>query len=257
MDILEKKITIETDGWSNSEIKEIEAILDQNELSKKALAQFDFGISTAIIIVVSMFGGAILSGIGNSIGKDIWNKLKIKFIERAKNNKHSTIGMRFENENQKIQFNIKTEDPQKIEKAFDTIDDEFKKIQLDRKNMSFYFDPKSQLWHTTEKRAFIKKMVNPIAKVGIIEQGGKKYGFTKKALEEGIPQSIGLPVTLGHGGKQIGEIIKAWMEGEILMNEIGIYEGISDDDLEELEKILQMGGGVSMGLSFNPNNEEQ
>lgn len=249
-------LEIQSDGWSVDEINEIKKILELDNVTIKSLAQFDFGVSTAIIIVVSMFGGAIISGIGNSIGQDIWKKLKSKFSDRAKTNKNSTIGFVFESDTQKIQLNIKTKDSNIIEKAFDTANEAIQKIKLDVTNASLFFDPKTQEWQHIKKQKFIRKITNPVANTDIVEQGGKKFQFTKEALERGAKQAVGLPITLGHGGKQIGEVIRSWVKDETLYDEIGIYEGTSAEDIEELDKLIRSGGGLSIGISFDPQSDQ-
>ncbi len=252
---MDYKITIHSEGWSETELEEIENIFESHDVKRRSLAQFDAGISVGIIIIVSMFGGAILSGIGNSIGKDIWDKLKSKFSTRAKNNKHSTIGFVFKNGEQKVQLNIKTENPEIIEKAFSIVDKTLEKIIPNEKNISLYFDPKTETWSKIEDKKFMRKFSHAVANTDVVEQGDKKYRFTKESLENGAKTSVGLPVTLGHGGKQIGEVTKSWMNSDVLMHEIGIYEGTSDEDLKELERIISSGGGLSMGVSFDPNDQ--
>ena len=53
------------------------------------------------------------------------------------------------------------------------------------------------------------------------------------------------------------KLLKAWVDGEVLYHEIGIYDGIPAKDIEELEKILRSGGGPSMGLTYDQSNNSR
>jgi len=152
---LEQKITIGTDGWEDKEVDEIIEIFgNDKKITREKLHQFDFGLTLAIVIGIT-FGGAILGGIGNAIGKDIWEKLKSKFSKRAEEKKHSALSFQFKNEKSSAQFNLKTENPKIIEKALDTIEDALKEINEGEKS-SFYFESKTEHWVKIEKGKFIK-----------------------------------------------------------------------------------------------------
>lgn len=247
-------ILIESEGWSDSELEEIEQVFESFTVTKRKLAQFDDGVSVAIIIVMSVFGGAILTGVGNAIGKDVWDKLKSRLVSRSKNN-NSTIGFLLKNNVQQIQLNIDSKDSSSVEQALSSIDDSLNQITPDGKIVSLYFDAHTKTWIKCTPKKFMKKFSHAVANTDVVEQGGKCFRFTKESLEKNIESYVGLPVTLGHGGKQIGEVTKAWMHGEVLMHEFGIYEDTSDEDLAELERMMSSGGGLSIGVSFDPDSQ--
>ena len=242
-------IIIQFEGWSDTEIVAIEDILRSHNIEKKYLAQFDSDSTTAIIFVIHM-SYLIASGIGNAIGQDIWNKLKFK-LSSSSNNNRSTIKFLLKNEQQEIHLDINSHDKAIVQKALDSIDNILELTNPADKKITLYFEPNIQEWNEIIPKKFMKKYICVIADTRPIKKDGKTYQFTKESLTGSCYTAIGNPVTLGHGGKQIGEVTKAWMNNDCLMHEIGIYEGTSDTDLQELQKIIDSGGGLSMGIVFS------
>ena len=243
------------DNYSVKEINEIEQIFKPHNVAKKSLVQFDLEASAAIIITL-MLGKLIITGIGNSIGHDVWEKLKLKFSNSSKS-KDSTIELHLQSDTQQIRLNIIAKDSNTIKKAFDTADSAVQKIEPNVTNITLFFDPQTQQWQYIERQEFIRKLTISAASTNVITKKNRKFKFTKESLENSTKTSIGLPVMLGHGGKQIGEVTKAWVDGEVLYHEIGIYDGIPAKDIEELEKILRSGGGPSMGLTYDQSNNSR
>lgn len=243
-------ITIESDGWSDEELSAIAEILKTENISYKKIAQFDFGISIVVVIVVSMFGGAVITGIGSAIGTDIWNSLKNKFKKHSENGKNSSIGFKLKNESYSVNLNFETDDPAIIERAFDTVDTALTSIKAEEKNSSFHFDNSEKQWVKIQKSEFQKTIEGIAATTEPVEQGGKKFRFSKDALIDAAKQLLGLPLNLGHGGKQIGEVISAKFEDNKLKYTAGIYDTTSTEDIETFEKIVKNGGGVSLGMSY-------
>ena len=237
------------DNYSIEEINEIEQILRPHNVTKRSLAQFSLETPEAIIITI-IFGNMVIAGIGNSIGHDIWEKLKLKFSDKNKP-KDSTIGVHLQSNTQQIRLSIVIKDSQTTKIAFDTADSAIQKIEPDVTSITLFFDPQTQQWQHIKKQNFIQKMSTPVASTNGINKKNHKFTFTKKSLENNAQASMGLPVTLGHGGKQIGEVTKAWVDDEILYYEIGIYDGVSANDIKKMEKILRSGGGFSMGLAYD------
>ena len=228
-------IIIQSDGWSENEIKEISQILDHEKISNRKLAQFDCGLSFAIVVVVSMFGGAIITGIGNSIGADVWKGLKDKFSKKVKEGKSSSISFVFKNERYSSSFNIKTENEEVLEKAFDTIDSAFENISEEK--TSFYFEPKTTKWVKTIKSDFVKEITGIAATTDKVIQGGKPFQFSEDALKDASKKLVGLPLTIDHGGKQIGEITSSWYENGQLKYKAGIYNTTSEEDMKTFNTI--------------------
>jgi hypothetical protein len=246
---MKNKIYIETDGWEENEIDEIANILDSSgEITKRELKQFELVTAVAIIIGIT-FGVSFLKGFGDEMGRDVWKTLKTKFVERTKEKKNSTIGFKFQNNNSKVKFNVKTDDPELIDKAFTTIEDKLKEINEKEKDSSFFFDNEKREWVKIEKTNFSQKYSGIAASTGLIKQGEKSTHFTIEDLNEYAKKMIGTPLTIGHGGKQIGEITKAWVEDEKLMYEAGMYDGTSEEDRKKVEEIIKSGGAVSISFS--------
>lgn len=246
----DNKIHIETDGWEENEINEIVEILNSSrEVTKRELKQFDGGISIAIYIIVGIVGVAVLKGFGDAIGKDAWEKLKSIFVKRSKEKKNSTIGLKVQNEKYKAQFNIKTEDPELIDRAFTTIEKTFKEIGENDENTKFFFDNGKKEWVQIKRTEIIQRYSGIAASTGLVKQGEKITDFTLEDLNEHAKKMVGTPLTIGHGGKQIGEITKAWVDEEKLMFEAGVYEGTSEEDMKKMEEIIKSGGAVSISFS--------
>jgi hypothetical protein len=145
--LTDNNIHIATDGWEENEINEIvEALNSSREVTKRELKQFDGGISIAIIIIVVVVGTAALKGFGDAIGKDAWGKLKTIFVKRTKEGKNTTIGFKIQNEKNKVEFNIKTENPELIDRAFTTIENTFKGIRENDQSTKFFFDNGKKEW---------------------------------------------------------------------------------------------------------------
>ena len=247
------------DGYSLSEINEIAQIVKSDNIKIKPLIQLEFeasALTIIITIILTKLADSIITGIGNSIGQDIWKKLKV-WLSSKNRSKEFAIGLILQTNTQKIQLNIKGNDPKTIEKALDTVDNAIQKIKPNEANISFFFDSKTQQWDYIRKQGFKRLMTFRVADTNILTQKNRQLSFTKESLEESVKHNIGLPVTLEHGGKQIGEITKAWVDKETLYQEIGIYNDVTTDDEKQMEEILQSGGGISIGFTYNQSNNPQ
>jgi len=246
---MKNKIYIETDGWEENEIDEIVNILDSSgEITKRELKQFEL-VTAAAIIIGFIIGTSFLKGFGDEMGRDAWKKLKSKFVERTKEKKISTIGFKFQNKDSKIKFNVKSDDPEIVDRALTSVEEKLKEISEKEKDVSFFFDNGEKEWIKIEKTNFIQKYSGIAATTGLVKQGEKSTHFTIEDLNEHAKKMVGTPLTIGHGGKQIGEITKAWVEDEKLMYDAGVYEGTSEADMKILKDIIESGGGVSISFS--------
>jgi len=244
-----KKVTIATEGWNEEEINDLCKIFpSETVIDRKNLAQFVSGIEVAIIIGIAV-GSGTLAGFSGSIGADLWKKLKGKFSQRVKENKNTSIELKITDESKSIIFNLKTEDSSLIEKAFDTIGEMFENIK-NKTHLKFYFDEKKEVWTKIEESEFIKTVSGIAATTSPVKKGKKTYRIPLKVLEKSAHSLIGVPLTLGHGGKEIGKITKAWIEDEKLCYEGGIYKIASKEDVAKFEEIIENGGGVSIGMTF-------
>lgn len=243
-----KSVKISTDGWEESDIGEIyTAFPPSTKIEQKNLTQLLSGLEIAIIVGI-VIGGKISDGFFGAMGGDIWNKLKNKFSKDAKEKKYSTIGLEITDGTSTAKFNLKTKDPVAIEYAFDTINDVLTRIKIDEIKNQYYFDDKNKNWIKIEDRKFAKRMNGIAASTELVKKGDKIIQLTVPELEKFASQMINSPLTLEHGGKQIGKITKAWVEDEKLKYEAGIYEGITEEDEAKLNDIIRSGGGPSIGF---------
>ena len=243
-----KSVKISTDGWEESDIEEIcTAFPPSTKIEQKNLTQLLSGLEIAIIIGI-VIGGKVTDGFFGAIGGDIWDKLKNKFSKDANEKKYSTIGLEVTNGTSTAKFNLKTKDPVAIERAFDTIDDILTQVKTNEIKSQYHFDDKNKNWIKIEDRKFAKRVEGIVASTELVKKGDKIIQFTVPELEKFASQMIDSPLTLEHGGKQIGKITKAWVEDEKLKYEAGIYEGITEEDEEKLNDIISSGGGPSIGF---------
>ena len=233
------------DGYSAKEIEEIVDILQSDDVTIKQAVQFEYEALHTLLIILTLMGKEIVLGIGNSIGRDIWEKLKKKLS--TKNN--SNIQVIIRNDSKSIQLTIPATESSTILIAFDSAENAIQQTSTNTTSIKLFFDTKTQKWIEIKKRPIARKITSPVMDTNPIKTRNREYKFPKTVLEQLASKMIGKPVTLGHGGKQIGEITNAWVEGETLYHELGIYEGLSDEDSSTLEDILRSGGGVSMGIT--------
>lgn len=252
MDI--KKVIISTEGWDEEEINDLCDIFStETTIERKKIAQFVSGVEIAIFIAIAI-GSGTLAGFSGSIGADIWKKLKGKFSGRIRENKNSSISLKLTDDMKTISFNLKTEDSTLVEKAFDTIDKMLKGSERDT-NQKFHFDEKKEQWIKIEESKFSKTVTGVAASTTPVKKGKKTYQIPLEVLKKSAHTLVNTPITLGHGGKEIGKITKAWVEDEKLYYEGGIYETASPEDVAAFERIIQNGGGVSIGMTF-PDDEK-
>ena len=170
---MENGVIIGTSGWEDSEVEElIEIIGSRKFIKREEITELDFGISLAIYLGF-LFAGAIAGGVGAAIGKDIWEKLKSKFVKRSEEKKHSAISFQFKNEENVVNLNLKSENPKLIEKAFDTIELALQKVNPNDHKSSYFFDNEKESWIITKKGKYIEKVKGIAASTGLIKQGEK------------------------------------------------------------------------------------
>ena len=243
-----KEISIATEGWSKEEIDDVCKIFPTEiAIKRKKLSQFEAIIEPAIIVYI--VGSGILGGFLGAIGSDGWNKLKEKFSSRVKEDKNSSFSLEIRDGPKTRKFNLKTDDSSLIEKAFDTMNETLRKNENDALS-KFYSDEKTKDWIKIEEGAFIKTVTGICATTTPIRRGKKMVKFSVEVLEKSAPSLVGVPITIGHGGKEIGKITKTWVNDEKLHYEGGIYATASKEDIETFEDIIKNGGGVSIGASY-------
>ncbi|MDC8451957.1 MAG: hypothetical protein LV477_03480 [Candidatus Nitrosotalea sp.] len=243
-----KKIKIATEGWDEKDVENISSVFPSSfNIERKKLSQFSAGLDLAILFVV-IVGGKIFGGFLESIGSDVWSNIKNRLSQRAEEGKNSTISFEFRNDVSIAKLNLKTEDPVLIKRAFETIDNALGQIKSDEVSPMLYFDNDQKIWIKIKEREFSKTISGIMASTIPIKKGDKIVQFSISQLKEIASQIVNSPFTLGHGGKQIGRVTKAWVEGNELKYEAGIYEGLTSEDEKELNDISQT-GGVSMGFS--------
>lgn len=166
-----------------------------------------------------------------------------------KENKHSSIGFEISNGTSTTRLSLKTEDPDLIERAFETIDTVFGQVNDSETKSQFYFDNQKEKWVKVIDRQFVRKVKGIAASTTPVKKGNRIIKLTTDELENLASQMQDTPLTLGHGGKQIGKITRAWVEDDKLMYEGGIYEGLTKEENDRIDQITKS-GGVSIGFKY-------
>jgi hypothetical protein len=243
-----KNIKIATDGWEKVDIDKIRDMFPSTiNIETKNLAQFQAEIVHGIVIGIII--GGVMTGFLNAIGADAWNSLKKIFIQRAKENKHSSIGFEISNETSTTRLSLKTEDPSIINRAFETIDNALEQVSSTEVKSQFHFDNDKKIWIKIVDREFARKVNGIAATTTPVKKGDRTIKLTVDELKKLALQMTDNPLTLGHGGKQVGKITRAWVEDDKLMFEGGIYDGLTKEESDKMDEIIKS-GGISISFKY-------
>lgn len=243
-----KLVKIATDGWEKGDIDKICNMFPSTiNIETKNLAQFQAEIVDGIVIGIII--GGVMTGFLNAIGADAWSSLKKIFIQRAKENKHSSIGFEISNETLSTRLSLKTEDPSLIDRAFETIDNALEQVSNTEVKSQFHFDNDKKIWIKILDRKFTRTVKGIAASTTPIKKGDRTIKLTVDELKKLALQMQDNPLTLGHGGKQVGKITRAWVEDDKLMFEGGIYDGLTKEESDGIDEIIKS-GGVSIGFKY-------
>jgi len=243
-----KFIKIATDNWEEQDIDEIFNIFPSDvKIERKNLAQFQADMVQGIVIGVIISG--VLTGFLNAVGSDTWGGLKKIFSQRARENKHSSIGFEISNENSTTRLSLKTEDPDLIKRAFETVDTALGQINNVEVKSQFHFENDKKIWIKIMDRQFARKVHGIAATTTPVNKGDTTVQLTTDELKNLASQMQDMPLTLGHGGKQVGKITKAWVKDDKLMFEGGIYEGLTQEENDAVDRMI-VSGGVSIGFEY-------
>ena len=242
------KIIIATEGWTKEEINDLTQIFPKEfPIIQKNLAQFVSDVEVGIVITFIVSG--VVGGLSGKIGSDIWDKLKEKFSQKSKEDKNTSIGLEIIDGEKVRKLSLKTENPDLIQKAFDTIS-EVLKNDKNEKEVKHHFDEEKMSWIKVEESEFIKTVTGVGATTKPVKKGNKIYQMSLETLQKYAHTFVGKPITIGHGGKEIGKITKSWVEDDKLYYEGGIYKTASQEDILKFENIVKNGGGVSIAYSY-------
>ncbi|MGI0088358.1 MAG: hypothetical protein ACREBI_10455 [Nitrosotalea sp.] len=240
------KITLASEYWNEEDIDEIREIFHQDIERRKVERWAQESLDPALVIIFAWIGKEIVSGILNKIGEDTWNRLKEKIVGKVSDKKYPGLTLSFKNGNGIIEFDLRSRDSKIIEKGFDTIKKALETINNPNEKIYFNFDIATQNWKKIEERKFVKIVTGVCAGSGVpIVKDGKTFVLRDEDLPLIAKMNEGLPLTLGHEGKIIGKITKTWVEGNFVKFEAGIFEGLSKEEMDELDEIK----GVSMGFT--------
>ena len=239
-------VTISSEYWDASDIVEISDIFPQPVEQRKIERWAVESLDPVLLITFLWIGKDIATGFLNSIGQSIWEQLKIKISKKVEEKEYPGLTMSFKSGDSRIDFELKTKDPEIIKKGFDTIDVALKTIQNSNEKIIFNFDETEEEWKKIEDRDFVKTITGVCAGSGVpIVKDGKTFVLKDEDLLHIAKMNLGIPFTLGHDGKVIGKVTKTWVDGTLVKFEAGIYAGLSDEEMKQIEDMK----GVSMGFT--------
>ena len=244
------KITISSEHWEDDDIKEIvEMFTEKFPTETKDIARWEAEeLAPVLWLGIGWIGGKIAEGFLNALGSDIWMSFKEKLLQKNSEKNYSEVRLMVEGKNQKITFDLKASDNESFKKGLDSLDEVIKKINPDELRQDYHFDVENSIW-VKESTGKIVKTISGVSIAADVpfEKNGRTIMLRKEDLPEYASQQEGLPLTLGHGGRVIGIITKAWVDDNKVKFEAGIFEGLS----EEEEKQLNESTGVSVESSHS------
>ena len=239
-------ITISSEYWDKSDIIEISNVFSQSVEQRKIERWATESLDPALLITFVWIGKEIATGFLNSIGQSIWEQLKIKISKKVEEKEYPGLTMSFKSGDSEVDFELKTKDPEIIKKGFDTIDSALKTIQNSNEKIIFNFNEAEEKWEKNEDREFVKTITGVCVASGVpIVKDGKTFVLKDEDLPHIAKMNLGIPFTLGHDGKVDGKITKTWIDGTLVKFEAGIYAGLSDEEMKQLDGVK----GISMGFT--------
>ena len=244
------KITFANEYWDKDDVDEILDIFSGKlPIEKKEIGRWEAEeLAPVLWIGFTWVGQNIAAGFLNSLGSDLWNSLKDKLIKKQSEKNYSEFRFSIEGSNQKISLDMNTNNPELLKRGLDTVDHALQQINPNEARQDFHFDNEKQEWIKEGSKKIVQTMTGvSIAAEIPFEKNGKTIRLRKEDLPNIAASQVGLPLTLGHGGRSIGVITKAWVDDNKVKFEAGIFEGLTEDEQKELEKT----NGVSMEFSHS------
>ena len=240
------KVAIASEYWDEEDIDEISRVFLQKIERRKIERWAQAALDPALVITIIWIGKEVISGILNALGQDIWQSLKQKISKKVSDKNYPGLTISFQNGASKVEFDLRSNDPKIIERGFDTIDEALKTINNTSDRINLSFDKTKQKWEKLEERKIVRTISGVIAGSGTpIVKDGKTFVLRDEDLPHIAKMNEGLPFTLGHDGKIIGKVTKTWVEESLVKFEAGIFEGLSEKEMKEVDKFK----GVSMGFT--------
>jgi len=239
------RVSIATEFWDENEEDEIIEIFSSFPTEKRKVERWEAGVALdpALWIVFSFVGGSIVTGFLNAVGSNIWTSLKEKISKKASDKKYPGVRFSIENSEQKVSLDLRTNDPKLIEKGMNTIQTALELVNEKENRSELYFDLNAEEWKIEPKRKIVKTINGICASANSpVEKEGKKIIFRKEDLQNIADRQVGIPVSINHEGRPVGVVTKAWVDGDLVRFEAGIFEGLSKEQEETLSEV----NGVSM-----------
>jgi len=242
----EINITISSEYWEKSDVKDISEIFPQSVEIRKIERWAADILDPVLLITFVWIGKEIVSGFLNSIGSSVWEQLRLKISKKIEEKSYPGLTMSFKSGDSQIEFELKTKDPELIKKGFDTINSALETVRESSEKEFFVFDETKKTWTKVEEKKFVKTITGVCAGSGVpIVKDGKTFVLKDKDLPHIAEMNLGIPFTLGHDGKIIGKVTKTWVDEKLVKFEAGIFEGLSDEEMKQVENMK----GISMGFT--------
>ena len=239
-------IVLATEYVNDGDVSEIENIFSSKfSIKKETVQRWEAGelLGPTLWIIFYWVGREIVSGFLNSVGNDIWNQLKQKISKQVSEKKYPGVRFSIEYKNQKITLDLRTDDPKLIEKGMDSMQSALDLVEKQEERAELYFDTKTAEWVKISKKNIVKTIEGICAAANVpIEKGSKTMMLRTEDLPEIAEKQVGLPISIEHKGRPVGVVTKAWVDGDVVRFEGGIFEGLSNEE----EKALETMKGVSM-----------
>ena len=244
------KITIANEYWDERDVNEIsELFSDKFSVVKKEIGRWEAEeLAPVLWLGFVWVGQNIAAGFLNALGSDLWNSLKDKLAKKQSEKNYSEFRFSIEGSNQKISLDMNTNNPELLKRGLDTVDRALQQIDPSEVRQDFHFDNEKQEWIKEGSKKIVKTITGvSIAAEVPFEKNGKTIRLRKEDLPDIATRQVGLPLTLGHGGRSIGVITKAWVDDNKVKFEAGIFDGLTEDEQKELDKTH----GISMEFSHS------
>lgn len=256
------EIALATEYVADGDVSEIENILSSKfSIKKETVQRWEAGaLDPALQIIFYWIGKDIVSRFLNSVGNDIWTRLKQKISKQVSEKKYPGLRFSIENKNQKITLDLRTDDPKLIEKAMDSMQSALDLVEKQEERTELYFDTKTAEWVKMSKKKIVKTIKGICAAANVpIEKAGKTMMLRTEDLPSIAAKQVGLPISIEHKGRPVGVVTKAWVDGDVVRFEGGIFDELSKDEETALETMK----GVSMEFhhsgftKYDPSKSEE
>lgn len=247
-------LTVASEFWEEQKVHDIVHIFSGSyHIHTKKVERLSLQVDDPILWLVVSLGGAVITGIGKAIGEDIWKEFKKRFIEHTQD-KPSSLRVMIDSNARKVEFNLGASNPEVVKLALESVDKAVESL-LSKDNASIYlnFDEEKSSWKQVNEDKFAKIYTGIMATKNKIVKNGITIQLNENDFQQIIKNATGSYVNLNHSSLTIGKVIRAWIDGDVVKFEVGIFQGLPKDVMDRIDEAH----GVSMEFFHNPKDPPQ